>query len=176
MGSVGMGVNVGVAVAVAVAVEVAVVVLVPVAVGEEVTVGVAVTAEIDVLVSVTGADVGCVRTGVVVDAGLRVAVPVGEKYTNVFVGLIATMAVLVASAAVVGEGAEVRVTAGNGVPVTNEAPGVRNTSIQLGCVSMEASIASINPSGLRVRKSLFGSSCESILVLSCQRGAKRSAS
>ena len=100
----------------------------------------------------------------------------GGKYTNVFVGLIATMAVLVASAAVVGEGAEVRVTAGNGVPVTNEAPGVRNTSIQLGCVSMEASIASINPSGLRVRKSLFGSSCESILVLSCQRGTKRSAS
>ena len=170
----GMGVNVAVAVAVAV------VVLVPVDVGEKVTVavadGVAVHAEIDVLVSVTGAEVGCVRTGVDVDPGLLVAVTVGGKYTNVFVGLIATMAVLVACTAVVGEGAEVRVTMGNGVPVTNDAPGVRNTSIQLGCVKMEASIASINPSGLLVRKSLFGSSCESILVLSCQCREKRSAS
>ena len=63
----------------------------------------------------------------------------------------------------------IRVLAGN-VP-----PGVRKRLIQTGWVSMEGSTGSMNPLGLCVRKSLFGSSIESILAFSFQLGAKRRA-
>ena len=65
--------------------------------------------------------------------------------------------------------------AGSGVPVENEAPGVRKSLIHAGFVRMAGSTGSMNPPGLRVRKSLFGSSRDSILASSSQRGVKRSA-
>lgn len=64
---------------------------------------------------------------------------------------------------------------GSDIPVANEAPGVRKTLIHAGFVRMAGSTGSMNPVGLRVRKSLFGSSMDSILASSCQRGEKRSA-
>lgn len=59
--------------------------------------------------------------------------------------------------------------------VENCAPGVRKRLIQLGCVRIDASTGSTNPLGRRVRKSLFGSRFESILVFSVQLGENRSA-
>ena len=85
--------SVGVTVAVAVAVEVEV--LVPVGVGESVPV------EVDVFTKVVGRVGTCVETVVAVDAGLDVAVWVGGKYTRVFVGLFAAMAVSVTAKTVV---------------------------------------------------------------------------
>ena len=61
------------------------------------------------------------------------------------------------------------------VPVEDEAPGVRKLSIHAGLVRMDGSTGSMNLSGLRVRKSLFGSSLDSTLTSSCQWGVKRSA-
>ena len=158
----GVGLDVSVAVGVAVAVDVTVDVLVPV----DVVVGVA----SEITVGVAVGMVTCVRIDVSVDAGRRVAVWVGAIYTNVFVGLCAITAVLVTEERIVGVGDAklVRVIRGNGVPVTKDAPGVRNTLIQLGCVRMDASTGSMNPSGLWVRKLLFGSRWESISVFNCQ--------
>jgi|GEM_PF-3215868 len=70
---------------------------------------------------------------------------------------------------------EVIVALGNGVPVINEAPGVRKRLIQTGSVRMEGSTGSMNPPGLRVRKSLFGSRFEAILAFNFQLGEKCSA-
>lgn len=70
---------------------------------------------------------------------------------------------------------EVIVPSGNGVLVINEAPGVRKRLIQTGSVRMEGSTGSMNPLGLRVRKSRFGSRFESILAFSFQLGEKRNA-
>lgn len=67
---------------------------------------------------------------------------------------------------------EVTVASGNGVPVLNEAPGVRKRLIQTGSVRMEGSTGSMNPLGLLVRKSLFGLRLESILAASFQLGEK----
>ena len=61
------------------------------------------------------------------------------------------------------------------VTIESEAPGVRKTSIHTGFVKMAGSTGSMNPLGLRVRKSLFGSSKDSILASSSQSGVKRSA-
>jgi hypothetical protein len=69
-------------------------------------------------------------------------------------------------------GIEVDVTIGNGVPVANEAPGVRKRFIQPGGVRMDCSIGSMKLLGRRVRKSLFGSRFESISVCSSQLGEK----
>ena len=65
--------------------------------------------------------------------------------------------VLVAEEAVVGAGEEVDVDGGNGVPVMTVTPGVRKLSFQPGFVRMAASIGSMKPLGLRVRKAIFGS-------------------
>lgn len=67
------------------------------------------------------------------------------------------------------------VVRGTGVPVMNAAPGVRKRLIHAGSVRMEGSTGSINPPGRRVRKSLFGSRFESILVFNFQLGEKRRA-
>ena len=90
-------------------------------------------------------------------------------------GLAATVNVLVAEEAVVGAGEGVAVVGGNGVPVMIDTPGVRK-STQPGCVRMEASTGSMNPSGLLATKVLFGSIRESILAFSSQPGEKRNAS
>jgi len=74
-----------------------------------------------------------------------------------------------------GDAVGVGVIIRNGVPVAKDAPGVRKRLIQAGCVRMDASTGSMNPLGRRVRKSLFGSRFESILVFSSQLGANRSA-
>ena len=96
-----------------------------------------------------------------------------------FVGLTMTTFVFVADAILIGivevVNEEVMVAPGNGVPVINEAPGVRKRLIQTGSVRMEGSTGSINPLGLRVRKSLFGSRFDSIFVFNFQLGEKRSA-
>jgi hypothetical protein len=70
---------------------------------------------------------------------------------------------------------EVIVALGNGVPVVNEAPGVRKRLTQTGSVRMEGSTGSMNPLGLRVRKSLFGLRLESISAFSFQLEEKRNA-
>lgn len=105
----------------------------------------------------------------------------------VFVGLAITIPVFVIDAMAVGVGIlndvgvvfevtkDVLVVVGNDVLVINEALGVRNTLIQAGLVRMEMSMGSTNPLGLRVRKSLFGSRLDSILVSNFQLGEKRSA-
>lgn len=70
---------------------------------------------------------------------------------------------------------DLAVAVGKGVPVTNEAPGVRKRLIQAGSVRMEGSTGSMNPLGLRVRKSLFGSRLDSISAFSFQLGENRNA-
>jgi len=70
---------------------------------------------------------------------------------------------------------DVPVVLGSGVLVVNEAPGVRKTLIQTGCVRISGSTGSMNPLGLRVRKSLFGSMLDAMSVSSFQLGEKRSA-
>jgi len=70
---------------------------------------------------------------------------------------------------------DIPVVLGSGVPVMNEAPGVRKTLIHIGFVRMAGSTGSMNPPGLRVRKSLFGSRLDSMLASSFQLGEKRSA-
>ena len=83
--------------------------------------------------------------------------------------------VLVAEEAVVGAGEGVDVVGGNGVPVMTVTLGVRK-STQPGCVRMEASTGSMNPSGLLATKVLFGSIRESMLAFSSQPEEKRNAS
>ena len=113
---------------------------------------------------------------VFVDFGLVVDVGVEGKNINVFVGLAATTRVFVAEETAVDTGEAVDVNAGSVVPVTVAAPGVRNSLIQTGSVRMAASTGSMNPLGRRVRKSLFGSRCDSMLVFNSQPGEKRAAS
>ena len=91
------------------------------------------------------------------------------------VELAATVTVLVAEEAVVGAGEGVDVVGGNGVPVMTVTLGVRK-STQPGCVRMEASTGSMNPSGLLATKVLFGSIRESMLAFSSQPEEKRNAS
>jgi hypothetical protein len=70
---------------------------------------------------------------------------------------------------------DVPVVLGSAVAVVKEAPGVRKTLIHTGFVRMAGSTGSMNPLGLRVRKSLFGSRLDSISAFSFQLGEKRSA-
>ncbi len=175
-GSLGSGVSV------AVEVEVAV----PVEVGVDVDVAV----EVDVCAGVAEA------VGVEVDTGWDFAVEEGGGgiYPNVFVDVAKTRAVLVANAAVVGgivcavtnvvnvcEGtaeaveADVLAAVESCVMAENEAPGVRAAFIHAGFVRMAESTGSMNPTGLFVRKSLFGSSLDCTFVSNSQRGVKRSA-
>ena len=76
---------------------------------------------------------------------------------------------------VVGVATDEPVVAGACVAVEDEAPGVRKAYIPAGFVKMAGSTGSMNPLGLRVRKSLFGSSKDSILASSSQSEVKRSA-
>ena len=76
---------------------------------------------------------------------------------------------------VVGVMKDEPVVAGACVTVEEEAPGVRKAYIPAGFVRMAGSTGSMNPPGLRVRKSLFGSIKDSTLASNSQRGAKRSA-
>src|SRR6266508_3395105 len=174
----------GVAVDVRVAVAVAVPVEVGVCVGVIVPVGKAEPVEVDVGVRVE------VDTGL----GFDVEVEGGGKYTNVFVELTKTVAVLVANALNVGtmvcvatdvlgvcEGTAEAVVMGVLAAVEscgleeNEAPGVRAAFIHSGFARMAGSTGSMNPLGLFVRKSLFGSSLDSTFVSSSHCGVKRSA-
>lgn len=67
------------------------------------------------------------------------------------------------------------VAVASGVWEEREAPGVSALFIQSGSDRMAGSTGSINPLGLLVRKSLFGSSFDSTFVFNSQLGAKRSA-
>ena len=151
------------------------------AVGVEVNVATPVDIEVRVGDAITEVEVG---------AGFDLGVNEGDggTYTDVFVGF--AKAVFVASAVVVAAGSVVCVVTGvpgvgvvndmlavvgKGVAVKKDAPGVRKLSIQTGFVRMAASTGSMKPSGLRVRKSRFGSILDSTLVSSSQSGVKRSA-
>ena len=102
----------------------------------------------------------------------------------VFVGL-EIIIVLIADGVDVGltgvlvfSGILVAVTVGNGVRVgndTDDAPGVRKTSIQTGLVRIAGSRGSKKLTGRLVRKSLLGLRFDPILVSSFQLGAKRMA-
>ena len=104
------------------------------------------------------------------------------------VGLGKTSVVFVADAMVVGATVcvmtnvlavgvvkDVPAVVGSCVTVENEAPGVSKSLIHAGFVRMAGSTGSMNPLGLLVRKSLFGSSLDSTLASSSQSGGKRSA-
>jgi len=191
-GVVGVSTGVLVNVGVGVGVNVAVGVLVGVSVNIEVAVGVEVAVAVEVAEAITEAEVVAVAdavTDVDVEAGLGFDVAVGEKYTDFFVGLAKTRAAFVAIAVVV---AGTAVWVAIGVPTVavlmdvptvvdiavipeNEAPGVRKLSLHTGLVRMAGSTGSMNPFGLRVRKSLFGSSLDSTLTSNCHCGLKRSA-
>jgi hypothetical protein len=168
---------------------------VAVEVAAEAAVAVAVAVEVNVCEGVAeavneGVTVPVEEVGVEVDPGLGFDVEVrsGGTYTSVFVGLIKTAAVVVAGAVVVGT----VVCVGTNVPgvdvpagalavvescvtVENDAPGVRTALIQAGFARMAGSTGSMNPPGLLVRKSLFGSILDSTFVSNSQRGVKRSA-
>lgn len=103
--------------------------------------------------------VGMSVDGALVFVGFGFEVDVGVQgiNTNVLVGLAVMVIVLVADEIVVGAGEDVHVDGGNGVPVMTVAPGVRKSSFQPGFVRMAASIGSMKPLGLRVRKAVFGS-------------------
>ena len=180
--------DVAVGVEVCEAVAVAVVVDVGDGVAEAVEVEVVVRGTLDGATPVELA-AGVAEGAMEVDVGLGFGVDEGDdgKYTNVFVGF--AKAVFVARAVVAAEGAVWVVTGvlevdvvkdmltvvGNGVAVKNDAPGVRKSLIQAGFVSMAASTGSMNPSGLRVRKSWFGSILDATLVSSSHSGVKRNA-
>lgn len=194
-------VDVAVDVDIVATVEVDVGVEVAVAIDVEVDVGVEVDTTIEVEVDVeVGPDVGVVveiDTEVEVDVavevsagcGLGVEVEGGGKKIVAFVGVGFTATVFVGDAIVIGVVVcvasivpvimgvvnDMPVVDGNDVPVASEAPGVRKTLIHAGFVRMAGSTGSMNPLGLRVRKSLFGSRLDSILVSSSQRGVKRRA-
>ena len=176
-----VGVSAGVSVNVGVGVKVAVAVNACEGVGEAVVVDVAVLVGVAV-------EVADAITEVDVDAGFDVEVGGGGKYTNVFVELGKTRAVFVAITVVAGVAVcvatgvptvsvlmDVSTVVGNGVTLEYEAPGVRKLLTHAGFVRMAGSTGSMNPFGLRVRKSLFGSSLDSTLTSSCQCGLKRSA-
>ena len=74
-----------------------------------------------------------------------------------------------------GTSVTVAVPVGRGIWVSNEAPGVRKTSIQAGLVRMAGSRGSMKPTGRLVRNSLLGLRFDPMLVFSFQRGAKRTA-
>lgn len=120
-----------------------------------------------------GVRVGFGPLGLGVDeevGGMNISGIVGlDAITNVLVGDVTGMDVAVC---ITGN---VPVAMGNGVPVVNEAPGVRKTLSHEGFVRIAGSIGSMKPPGRRVRKSLFGSRFESKLVSSAQLGEKRSA-
>ena len=102
----------------------------------------------------------------------------GNRNVRVGVAVTTSLFVIVTDETIVGRTGDavgVGVMPGNGVPVTNDAPGVRKRLIQPGCVRMDASTGSMNPLGRRVRKSLFGSRFESIFVFNSQLGENRSA-
>ena len=194
-----VGVLVGVLVEVAVAVEVAeaVGVSVGVDVAVEVKVCVGVAEAVGVWVNVGMAPPVEVEVGVWVEAMMDVDVKVGlglgvedagGKDINVFVGVDQTQGVFVGDTAAVVDMdgvvtsvpvtgiVEARPVVGvSRVAVGNEAPGVRKPLLQAGFVRMAESTGSMNPSGLCVRKSLFGSSLDSTLASSSQLGAKRNA-
>jgi hypothetical protein len=164
--AVGVGVGVSVDGAVNVAVGVAVAVLVPVGVNPNPTVGVG--------VSVAGDPLVLVGFGFKVD----VAVAGGNIHARVGLAVGALVFVMVADEMIVVttvETGEAGVRVGKRVPVTNDASGVRKRLSPAGCVRMDASTRSMNPLGLRVRKSLFGSRFESMFVFNFQLGEKRSA-
>ena len=152
-------------------------------IAEAVGVDVKVAAPVDV-----EAGVGDVFMEVEVAAGSDLGVDEGDggTYSSVFVGF--AKAVFVASAVVavavvcvvtgvpgVDVVKDMLAVVGKGVAVKKDAPGVRNSLIQAGFVRMAASTGSMKPSGLRVRKSRFGSILDSTLVSSSQSGAKRRA-
>ena len=93
---------------------------------------------------------------------------------NVFVGTVVCVSGIGASV-LVFEGMLVMVLVGKGVRVGSEAPGVRKILIHAGLVRMAGSMGPIRLTGRLVRKSLFGSRFEPMLVFSFQLGAKRSA-
>jgi hypothetical protein len=120
--------------------------------------------------------------------GFGVEVRVGGKYTKVFVGLVKTGIVLVINVMVVGYVvcvvtsvlgvsimAATLASVEGGIIVGNEAPGVRAAFIHAGFVRMAGSTGSMNPTGLLVRKSLFGLSADCTFVSISQCGVKRSA-
>jgi len=165
---------------------------VAVEVAAEADVAVAVAVEVNVCEGVAealkvGVTVPVEEMGVEVDPGLGFDVEVrsGGTYSSVFVGLIKNVAGIVANAVVVGTVVcvvpAVDVPAGasavvaNCVTVETDAPGVRYAFIQAGFVRMAGSTGSMNPPGLLVRKSLFGSILDSTFVSNSQRGVKRSA-
>ena len=170
-GSLGSGVFVNVGMGVKVKVEVRMAVEVDMDVGLDVGVVVEIDTEVDADVAVE----------VSADCGMGVEVEGGGKNAIAFVGVDVAATVFVGDAIVVGivvcVVAIVPVIMGvvNDSPVANEAPGVRKTLIHAGFVRMAGSTGSINPLGLRVRKSLFGSSLDSILASSSQCEVKRSA-
>src|SRR5215207_7997386 len=84
------------------------------------------------------------------------------------------MDVLVIDETAAGEAGSVDVRAGGRVPVTKEAPGVRKTLIQAGCVKMAGSRGCTNSFG--VRKESLSSRRDSISVSKRQFGEKRNAS
>jgi len=164
--------------------------LVAVAVKAVAAVDVRVLVEVEVRVTVDVAVPVEVGVGAEVDSGfgLDVEVKSGRTYTSVLVGFVKTGAVLVATTVVVGTvvwvvanvpGVDVLAGALAVVEscgmVANDAPGVRKASIHAGFVRMAESIGSMNPSGLLVRKSLFGSILDCTFVSNSQRGVKRSA-
>ena len=149
VGSVAMATGVFVGVSVTIGMDVNVGVEVPVAV--ELSVGV--DTRVAVAVSTCVAAGASVRVGF----GFDVGDGVDGKNIRVLVGFVVTIAVWVADETAVGVTGNVEVIAGIGVPVINEAPGVRKRFSQAGCVNMDELTGSINPSALWVRKSLFGS-------------------
>ena len=160
-------------------VKVKVEVRVAVEVDVEVRLDVGVVVEIDTEVEVE-VFAGC-GMGVEVEGGGKNIIAFVEVGITapVFVGDAIVIGVVVCVASIVrvimGVVNDVPVVDGNDVPVANEAPGVRKTLIHAGFVRMAGSTGSMNPLGLRVRKSLFGSRLDSILVSSSQRGVKRRA-
>lgn len=93
---------------------------------------------------------------------------VGLGVIAVFVGEI----IVVGTGLLVAGGVFVDNDVGTGVRLGSDAPGVRKTSIHAGCVSMEGSRGSRNSLGCFVKKSLFGSIWEPILVFILQVGEK----
>jgi hypothetical protein len=164
--------------------------------GVLVAVEVAVFVEVDVCegvaeaLNVDGAVPVEAGVGVEVDPGLGFDVEVrsGGTYTSVFVGVVKAGAVVVVSAVVVGTvvcvvtnvpGVDVPAGASavveSCVTVENGAPGVRTALIHAGFVRIAESTGSMNPPGLLVRKSLFGSILDCTFVSNSQCGVKRRA-